>query len=185
MVLAFVDDAARGLVINRFWFPQRIITNSTRLAARASMFSVSKAFVGSSKASIPQFWPNESDRASLMMIEASIFWPAEHRPRMSISTWSLVITTYSVWWETEHRGKERHRLCSYMIAWKRRPQRQIESWCHRYLETPTRSYWRENNQVRVAHTRPLVRFIPEMLHSIVNFLHLKTVVLHDGTGRHD
>lgn len=68
-------------------------THSTRLAARASMFSVSKAFVGSSRARIPQFWPNESDKARRIMIDANIFWPAEHRPRMSISTWSLVITT--------------------------------------------------------------------------------------------
>lgn len=48
-------------------------TYSTRLEARASMFSVSRAFVGSSNAKMPQFCPNESDRANLMTMEANIF----------------------------------------------------------------------------------------------------------------
>lgn len=72
----------------------RLRTHSTRLSASASIFSVSNAFVGSSRARMPQLWLKESERASRIMIDASIFCPAEQRPRISISTWSLVITTW-------------------------------------------------------------------------------------------
>ena len=92
MVFPFINDAWRHLSHPGPF--ARINTYSTKLSAKASIFSTSKAFVGSSSAKMPQFWPNESDSASRMMIEASIFCPAEHRPRMSISTWSFVMTTY-------------------------------------------------------------------------------------------
>ena len=84
MILPFVDDTGHHRQICRVG-PSRG-THSVRLDAKASIFSASRAFVGSSSARIPQFWPNESARASRMIIEANIFWPAEHRPRMSIST---------------------------------------------------------------------------------------------------
>ena len=70
-----------------------VSTHSTKLSARASMFSESSAFVGSSRARMPQFCPKESESASLIMMLASIFCPALHRPLMSISTWSFVMTT--------------------------------------------------------------------------------------------
>ena len=101
----FVVSGQRIWIINNTWlhlapgpaasikYQEKKGTHSTRLAASASIFSTSRAFVGSSRARIPQFCPKESDSASRMIIEASIFWPALQRPRMSISTWSLVITT--------------------------------------------------------------------------------------------
>lgn len=71
MVLSFVDDT--GHVRQTSGVSSRLGTHSTRLDAKASIFSVSRALVGSSNARIPQFWPNESARANRMMIEASIF----------------------------------------------------------------------------------------------------------------
>ena len=88
VIPALIDDAV-GHARERPCSPRHVVretTYSTRLAASASMFSVSSAFVGSSRARMPQFWPKESASASRMMIDASIFWPAEQRPRMSIST---------------------------------------------------------------------------------------------------
>ena len=71
MVLSFIDDTNRGRQTSGM--NSRRVTHSTRLDAKASIFSVSRALVGSSNARIPQFWPNESARASRMMIDASIF----------------------------------------------------------------------------------------------------------------
>ena len=68
----FVDDAV-GELLRKQLKNLDVVTNSTRLAASASMFSVSKALVGSSNARMPQFWPKESESASRMMMEASIF----------------------------------------------------------------------------------------------------------------
>lgn len=87
VALTLIDDTAhiQGQSVIRFRYTCGQ-THSTRLSASASMFSVSNAFVGSSRARIPQLWPNESERARRIMIEASIFCPAEHRPRISIST---------------------------------------------------------------------------------------------------
>lgn len=84
VILPLVDDT-RGALAWRL-ISQGDRAYSTKLAAKASMFSVSKAFVGSSRANMPQFCPKESDKARRIMIDASIFCPAEHLPRMSIST---------------------------------------------------------------------------------------------------
>lgn len=55
MVLAFIDDAENiddGYCVLHI---NETRSYSTRLAASASIFSVSKAFVGSSNARMPQF----------------------------------------------------------------------------------------------------------------------------------
>lgn len=117
----------------------RTRTYSTRLAASASIFSVSSAFVGSSNARIPQFWPNESESARRMMIDANIFWPAEQRPRMSISTWSFVITT----WRCQVRrlkgsNKIINPLDNCMSVLKRRLRHLNVSWYRQYLASESR-----------------------------------------------
>ena len=72
VILAFIDNTGHH---RQTWGVAPVLqgTYSTRLAAKASIFSVSRALVGSSSARIPQFWPKESARASRMMIEANIF----------------------------------------------------------------------------------------------------------------
>jgi hypothetical protein len=85
VALTLIDDTAH-IKVRLYPVKLSIRTHSTKLAASASMFSVSNAFVGSSRARIPQLWPKESERASRIMIDASIFCPAEQRPRISIST---------------------------------------------------------------------------------------------------
>lgn len=72
---------------------ERARTHSERAEERALIFSASRLVVGSSNARIPQLAEKDSCRASRMMIEARTFCPAEHRPRMSISTLSFAITT--------------------------------------------------------------------------------------------
>jgi hypothetical protein len=62
------------------------ISYSAKELAKASMFSLSKLVVGSSRARMPQLVPNDSANANLIMIDAKTFWPAEQRPLMSIST---------------------------------------------------------------------------------------------------
>ncbi len=55
--------------------------------------NLSRFVVGSSRAIIPQEAEKVSASASRMMREASTFWPAEHRPRMSISVPFFTMTT--------------------------------------------------------------------------------------------
>lgn len=82
---------------------------SARASAKALIFSWSRFVVGlsgeleltnmpifiahSSNAKTPQPCPKLSANASLMIILARTFCPAEHRPRMSSSTSFLTITT--------------------------------------------------------------------------------------------
>jgi len=60
---------------------KRVAKDSTR----PSIFLTSKFVVGSSKAKIPQLEQKFSAKANQMMIEPSTFYPAEHRPLISIS----------------------------------------------------------------------------------------------------
>ncbi len=62
--------------------------------ANPSMLSWSRLVVGSSSANSPQLRQNVSARASRINIEASIFCPALHRPRMSSSVCPLSMTTW-------------------------------------------------------------------------------------------
>jgi hypothetical protein len=54
---------------------------------------LSRFVVGSSRAIIPHEAEKVSASANRMMREASTFWPAEHRPRMSISVPFFTMTT--------------------------------------------------------------------------------------------
>lgn len=55
--------------------------------------SLSKFDVGSSNASTPQLLPKLSARANLKTIDASIFYPIEHLPLISISVLLNVFMT--------------------------------------------------------------------------------------------
>ena len=37
------------------------------------------------------------------------------------------------------------------------------------------------HKLNKTHTSALIRFIPQVFHSIINFFHFKTVIFHDGT----
>jgi hypothetical protein len=37
------------------------------------------------------------------------------------------------------------------------------------------------HKLNKTHTSPLIRFIPQVFHSIIDFFHFKTMIFHDGT----
>lgn len=183
MILALIDDAARWSLrlIHRGGKGR---SYSTRLAASASMFSVSRAFVGSSNARIPQFWPNESERARRIMMDANIFCPAEQRPRMSISAWSFVMTTWaSRWAKYKFSDKVTNSLDNCMIVLKHHLQHPNEFWYHLYLKPNL--YWRYCGDDEFGHTSSLIGFVPQVPHCVVNFFHFQTMILHDSAGMND
>ena len=66
---------------------------SINAPANPSMLSTSRFVVGSSSASIPQLLQNVSAKDSLIIIDDSTFYPAEHLPLISSSVSSAVLST--------------------------------------------------------------------------------------------
>ncbi len=88
----------------------RILIRLNRLALAGWVADLSRLVVGSSRAMMPQVAENVSASASLMMREASTFWPAEHRPLMSISVPFFTITTLQP--ETDYLPETRNKSTS-------------------------------------------------------------------------